>query len=396
MIEEHKDVVQNVEEEEILALVEEMVKIPSHQNVEDEEKELAHFLRDRLEAAGIETELQEVADNRANVFGRVGQGGPGKTLMLNGHMDTVPPGNMSGPFTPRRKNGRLYGRGAVDMKGALGAMVYAAEIIQESGIDLDGQVLIAGVVGEESGSPGTHYITEHGPRADLAVVGEPTELKVGVAHKGIEWLRIEVEGKSAHASVPHEGINAVYRATEVVQALRKKLIPLLEEKHDELLGAPTFNVGVIRGGSYPNIVPDQCRLEIDRRWIPGESLSSIYREVEQILDDLSDDLPEFKFSMEQMEEVGNFTHTPLDTDPDHPLVKTCQAILEDLGRDITVSGVTYWSDAALLSDGADIPSVVLGPGSIDQAHGPQEYVNIEQLSEAVKVYLLLALEICNS
>ncbi|MFW6422008.1 MAG: M20/M25/M40 family metallo-hydrolase, partial [Candidatus Bipolaricaulota bacterium] len=97
-----------------------------------------------------------------------------------------------------------------------------------------------------------------------------------------------------------------------------------------------------------------------------------------------------------MEEVGNFTHTPLDTDPDHPLVKTCQAILEDLERDITVSGVTYWSDAALLSDGADIPSVVLGPGSIDQAHGPQEYVNIEQLSEAVKVYLLLALEICNS
>ena len=385
--------IEHFDEENLLDLVERMIRIPSHREEPAEEKQIAEFLAKEFEASGIRSELQQVDGERSNVIGKLGREVSGRSLMLNGHMDTVPPGQMKKPFTPKRSRGKLYGRGAVDMKGALGAMIYTAQLIEKSDVNLDGQLVVAGVVGEESGSPGTRYVVENGPAVDMAIVGEPTELKLAVAHKGIEWIKIELFGKSAHASVPQEGTNAIYRAADVIDALRDQLTSRLESRKNDLLGSPTFNVGVINGGSSPSIVPDSCVIKVDRRWIPEENVSTLYDDIEGILEDQKREHPDLKYRVSKAAEVGDFVHYPLNTDPGTPLVTTCRDALDDLGRSSEVSGVTYWSDAALLSEEAGTPSVVLGPGSIDQAHGPEEFVDIDQLCGAVEIYTKATLDL---
>ena len=388
-----QEVLNLIDKEELIDLIKNLIIIPSHKLTEGQERQLGRFLADTLAKEGIEVHLQEVEDHRENVIGMIKGTGSAQSLMLNGHLDTVPPLGMPEPFIPRIMDGRLYGRGAADMKAGLGAMAYTLIVIQRAKIRLQGTLLLAGVVGEESGGIGTAFLARNGPRADMAIVGEPTDLDIVIAHKGTEWLEITVKGKAAHGSVPQEGVNAITRATKVIQAIQERLIPKLQERQHELLNPPTINIGVIRGGEQPNIVPDECKLQLDRRWLPTETLENVIGELQHILAELEESDPQFSVTLRRMEATSIVPHHPLETPATHPLVQTMREVLRELGVDTSLRGVDYWTDGASLSR-AGIPTVVFGPGSITQAHSDEEFVELDSVLIAARAYILTALRIC--
>lgn len=388
-----REVLNLIDKEELIEFIKSLISIPSHKLTEGQERQLGRFLADTLAKEGIEVHLQEVGDCRANVIGLIKGTEDGQSLMLNGHLDTVPPLDMPDPFTPRIMDGKLYGRGAADMKAGLGAMAYALMILQRAKIKLQGTLLLAGVIGEESGGIGTAFLVRNGPRADMAIVGEPTDLDIVIAHKGTEWLEIAVKGKAAHGSVPQEGVSAIIGATKVIQAIQERLVPKLQERRHELLNPPTINIGVIRGGEQPNIVPDECRLQLDRRWLPTETLESVIGELQHILAELAESDPRFCATLRRMEETSMVPHHPLETSATHPLVRTLKEVLQELRINSSLRGVDYWTDGASLSQ-AGIPTVVFGPGSIAQAHSDEEFVKLESVLIATKAYILTALRIC--
>lgn len=381
-----------VQRDDLLQVVTDLMKIPSHSEVDNQEKQAGVYLADLLEEEGLSVSLQSVEDNRPNVIASLKNSGK-PMLMLNGHLDTVPPGDMSDPFCPRIDGGNLFGRGAADMKGAVGAMVYAMILIKRSSVSLERDLLFAGVIGEESGSPGTRFLVDHGPQAEWAIVGEPTDLRPVIAHKGIEWIEILIGGKTAHGSIPDQGINAVTKASEVIVKLNRRLTERLKKRSHELLGRPTMNIGVVKGGERPSIVPSKCIIQVDRRWLPSQQVDDVINEVREVLQELKKDIDNLDIRYTtKMEQTANFPHTPLDTDLDHPLTNIVSGSVEKVGRNSSVDGVTYWTDAALLSDQATTPSVVCGPGNISQAHSAEEHVPVNQLLDAVKIYLGTALQ----
>lgn len=298
------------------------------------------------------------------------------------------------PFQAYIKEGKLYGRGAVDMKGSVAAMLAAMAALKRAGVEFRGSIKFAGVVGEEAPgtSEGVRALIKRGIGADWAVVGEATGLEIACAHKGMEWLKIEVRGKAAHGSVPQQGINAITKAAKIIQALETKVVPRLKERVHPLVGSPTLNIGRIEGGVQANIVPDYCRFILDRRYIPGETLEEVRGEVQEVIAELKREDPELDAQIvPQRESTGR---GPMETAVDHPLVKALQRAGADiLGHEPVVKGVDYWTDGAHLVK-AGIPTVVFGPGHIAQAHGAVEFVEVEQLVKAAKVYALTALELC--
>ena len=382
-----------VNKEELIAFISRLISIQSHKMIKGQEAQIGHFLAKALSKEGIKVQVQEVQNHRANILGVIEGEGNGQSLLLNGHLDTVPSLNMINPFTPHIQGNKLYGRGAADMKSGLGAMAYTLVVLRRAGIKLQGSLLFAGVVGEESGGIGTAILAHNGPKTNMAIVGEPTNLDIVSAHKGIEWLEIKVKGKAAHGSVPQLGINAIEGASKVVQAIQERLIPKLRERQHELLSPPTINIGMIRGGEQPNIVPAECRIQIDRRWLPNESLESVIGEFQGILEELTESDPQFSATLRRMEETSVVPHHPLYTPVTHPLVKTVKDVLQELGVDTSVHGANYWTDAASLSQ-AGTPTIVFGPGNIAQAHSDEEFVDIDSVLTATKAYILTALRIC--
>lgn len=385
---------ESISKEELLDIVKGLIEIPSHSDAAGEEREVGTYLAELLEEESIEVFIQEVTDGRFNVIGRlpgIDQG----SLMLNGHIDTVPPGGMEEPFMPRIKDGRLFGRGAVDMKGAVGAMAYTAILLKRNSISLDRDLIFAGVIGEETGSTGTDYLVNHGPRAEMALVGEPTDLQPVIAHKGIEWIEVTINGKTSHGSIPEQGINAIEKTSKSILGFKDKIADKFSARSHELMGKPTVNIGTIRGGERPNIVPSNCTIQIDRRYLPELNPGDVAEEIRGIFTDLEGEIPELEVqSVRRMEQTKDPLHPPLNTEPDHPLTQSLSRAVTQVGRNDEFKGVDFWTDASLLSYAASTPSLVCGPGNIDQAHSASEYVPIEQLVEATEIYLLTVLDIC--
>jgi len=390
------EIFENISREEVVDLVKRLIRIPSHAETKGQEKKAAHFLADKFKKEGVDVRLQKVEDDRFNVIGTIQGKRKGRSLMLNGHLDTVPPSpEMIDPYNPKVRDGKLYGRGAADMKGAIGAMAYSLIAIKRSGITLDGDLIFTGVIGEESpGHGGTGYIVKHGPKADMAIVGEPTNLKIVVAHKGVDRIKINIKGKAAHSSAPQRGVNAISKAAKFIRAIEKDLIPQLNKHKHNLLGSPTINIGIIKGGINPNTVPGNCVIQIDRRWIPDESPSTIIKEFEDILNHLKESDPEFKAELKRMEYLKETPHGPLEISEDHYIVKALKKSLRKIGLSPEISGISGWTDAALLNNQAKIPTVVFGPGNLAQAHSDVEFINVDSLSTATRIYMLTALEVC--
>lgn len=345
------------------------------------EENLAPLVRDFFARRGIETFDQEVFPGRYNVVARL----PGRTsrkIVLEAHMDTVSIKGMSiPPFEPAIRNGRLHGRGSVDDKAGLAAMMHAVASLKEQGITPECEVWLAAVVDEEFTFRGVVKLCE-GLQAEAAIVAEPTDLRAVIASKGVLRWRIVTRGKAAHSSKPHLGKNAISHMSRLVLALEQENERLATQTHP-LLGPGTINVGVIQGGVQVNFVPDQCAIEIDRRLLPGESATAVLQHYQNLIDTLKAQHPGFDAFMEI--DPPLLVDEALDTPADAGVVLVAQRVLSASGLNPDVLGVPFGSDASKLSR-IGVPTIVFGPGSIDQAHAADEYVEIEQVRTAERFY----------
>jgi acetylornithine deacetylase/succinyl-diaminopimelate desuccinylase family protein len=343
---------------------------------------LAEWLSDR----GIQVDLQPTSDGSANVIATV-EGGTGPSLMFNGHTDTVPPGGMKDAFSPRLEGGQLRGRGACDMKGAVAAMACALFQIKQSGIRLSGDLVFAATCDEETASLGAATLVENGPRSQYVIVGEPTSLRVAVAHKGTAFLRISLHGRAAHGSTPQGGVNAISQAANVVHRLEEYSLRVLGERTHPLLGVPTINVGRISGGSQPNIVPDECSIDIDRRFLPGEV--SVVEEVRGLVETVCNEIEGLTWSVCELASTSRVPAAPLEARAESPLVQAALDVCLQLGLPSELVGVDFWTEGGVFSSHG-METIVFGPGSIRRAHGPEESVPVCEILTAREFYVGIA------
>jgi acetylornithine deacetylase/succinyl-diaminopimelate desuccinylase len=369
---------------EVVTLTEDLIRIESHAEAPGREAEVVRFLAGWFRERGIESELEPVEGKRANLLARVGRS-EGKRLLLCGHLDTVPAGSMKDSFSPRVEKGILRGRGACDMKGAVAAM--ACALVALRGAPLRGEVVFGGTVGEETGSIGVRELVARGPHADFAVVGEPTALRLGLAHKGLAFIRITLTGRAAHGSVPHQGANAALAAARLALEIERELGAKLAARSHPLLGKGTVCVGKISGGTRPNIVPDRCEVEIDCRTLPGGR--DLLAEVERIAERVCAEVRGVSAQVALMEECSIVPHVPLETPPSSPVARAAADALATLGLDPTPVGLTYWTDGAHLA-ATGTETIILGPGDIALAHGPDDAVPVSELVQAARIYADLA------
>lgn len=343
------------------------------------EAEMASALFEYLEAEGMAPRRQAVAaGGRDNILAGLEGAADRPLLMWEAHMDTVTP---SGKAWPKAvvEGARVHGRGACDTKGSLVAMVEALHMVRDLDPRQRTPLLFAGAIDEEVSGGGATVLTEAGLGIDMAIVGEPTGLELATAHKGVLRFEIETVGSPSHSSKPHLGVNAIHHMSRVLDALEERYIPTLREISHPLVGNPTICTSLIRGGTALNIVPARCVISMDRRVNPGENAAEILADIDELLASLADQGIEARRGHTPLD-MG-----PLDTPVDHPLVKEMQtarrSILGSPGRPI---GVPYGTDASWYAP-AGIPCVVFGPGSIDQAHSDEEWVEIEDTAVAAEI-----------
>ena len=342
------------------------------------ERAAALLLREVLDGWGFRTELVEAAPGRPNVVARIGVGS-GPTLMLNGHLDVVGTEGMThAPFDPAVRDGRLYGRGATDMKGGVAAMCAAAWRAAQRGA-LGGEVVVAAVVDEEWASVGTSDLVARGVRADAAVVTEPTRLALCPAHRGFVWLEVSLQGRAAHGSRYDVGVDAILHAGLLLAELELVERELLPRRTHPLLGRASLHVGTIAGGVGLSTYPDRCVLTIERRTLPGEGDDDALREVHDALERVRARQPALRAHVRA---VG--AQRPLDVAPDAPVARAVGDALRASGEAVRVEGLSCWTDAALLAD-AGIPAVCFGPGDIALAHADEEWVAVEEIERATRV-----------
>jgi acetylornithine deacetylase/succinyl-diaminopimelate desuccinylase family protein len=348
------------------------------------EKEVAAYVRLFFEQRGIEVWEQEVFPGRNNVIARVPGDDSSRRIVFEAHMDTVSIKGMTiDPFDPVIRDGKLHGRGSVDDKAGLAAMMHAVADIHASGEPPPCELWLAAVVDEEFSFRGVVKLCE-GLKADAAVVAEPTEFKCVIASKGVLRWRIRTKGKAAHSAKPHLGINAITAMSRVVLALNEDHERMQQVQHP-LLGPATCNVGVIHGGVQVNFVPDEAVIEIDRRLLPGEEVESVLAHYQSLLDALMKQHPDVIAEMEQpMLQDWSFQ-----TDANAPLVQLSRDVLRGMKREDGVSGVPFGSDASKFAR-LGIPTILFGPGSIDQAHAAVEYVECAEVEAALAFYTQLA------
>ena len=380
--------------EDVAKLLKKLIQIKSvNPNTENGngEAEISNFIADYLESSKIEVHTQSVTDDRFNVIGILKGEGKGPGLMLNGHMDTVGVKGMAiDPFKPSVKRDNIHGRGACDMKGGLAGMITAMKGLTDSGINLKGDLLFSGVVDEEYKSIGTEKLVKE-YCSDAVIIGEPTNLQIGLAHKGFVWIEIETYGKAAHGAVPEKGIDAIANMAKIISLIYSMEDTYAKKRHC-LVGAPTIHASKIEGGTEWSLIPDFCRLEVERRTVPGEDSSTVVNEIRDILDKLTREDTLFTAKVKQV-----FERQPMETLPNEEIVRCLGAAFEDVRHmSPKIVGEPYWSDAALFSGSASTPTCLFGPGDIGLAHSPEEYVNLSEVVDSAKIYALAAQNFCGT
>ncbi|MEE9283250.1 MAG: M20 family metallopeptidase [Nitrososphaerales archaeon] len=381
------DILARIRSEDIVRLTQELVRIPSP-NPPGLEAEVSDFLASKMKAIGFKVQSHEVSPGRPNVVGHMTFGSGGKGLMFNGHLDVVPPGDRSlwddDPYSGILKEGRVYGRGTSDMKGGIASIMVAAKALADSSSDLQGDLIFSGVVDEESSGSGSKRIVEDGYKADMVVIGEPTDRKICIAHKGNMWLEITTQGIAEHSSQVRVGksANAVYRMTKIV-SLIEEMLPDLQEIQDDLVGNPTITVGLIEGGTKPNIVPDACRIVVDRRLLPAEDPKRVLEDLKARI--LASIMPEFDAAFKIL-----IAREGAQISIDEEIVKIAsKSIKEALKISPEIGGLGATTDMSFFVR-AGIPTIIYGPGSIKQAHVANEFIDVHELTSAAKVYATIA------
>ncbi len=350
------------------------------------ERRVAQYVEQWARQRRLAVQRSNVAEGRFSVLIELPGQDQTKRLLLESHMDTVPVAGMSiHPFQNEIKDGKIWGRGACDTKGSLAGMMAALDLLLKFGLVPPVTVLLAATVGEERGHDGIRSLLRNGLRADAGVVGEPTELKVIRCHKGNVRWNIIAHGVAAHASDPSQGVNAIYRMSELIARLERRYVPTLASKAHPILGKATFNVGKISGGLQANIVPDQCLIEVERRLLPGDSLEEIFQAIQSILRQVQNEYDDCRLEMHP----PAFLEYPLSTPAEASIVHCAAEACRRVAGASEVTGVPFGTDASDLAE-FNIPAVVLGPGRISQAHTADENIEIAQLVRAAEIYA----EIC--
>ncbi len=350
------------------------------------EQEMAEYLAGHMADLGMQVEKHDVRPGRPNVFG-VLPGSSGRTrLMLAGHMDTARTAGYPDAYEVRVADGKMYGRGACDMKAALAAYLGAARALRLSGARLSGTLILCGIVDEEYQMLGSKAIGQTGRMADQGIIGEPTNLRVCPANKGRVSTKIITRGRAAHSSVPEKGVNAIAAMARVIGSFEDYNRELLGRPPHPLCGNGRFTPGVIRGGVQVNMVPDYCELEVDRRTLPGETRASVYAELQARIDRADSGAPDFKSEITE----PTWLIAPNDIAPSEPVVQALRgAHVELTGRDPGVEAFVAGSDAPYMG----FPTVICGPGSIAQAHTTCEFVDLGEVVDAARLYLHTALQL---
>ena len=364
--------------EETVALLTECVRTKTV-NPPGEEARLAEVLARYFEAEGVDVEVLTLSPGRANLLARLRGAGERPALIFSAHTDTVGPGEMPwerDPWSGRVEGGRLYGRGASDMKSGLAAMALALVGLKRAGARLRGDLVLAASAGEEVDMCGARAFVASGALAGAGavVVGEPTGGRVAVAHKGAMWLAITTAGRTAHGAMPHHGVNAILRMQEVLDRVRAMRLPPAAHA---LLGGATLSVNTIRGGDAVNVVPDRCRVDVDVRTVPGVDHDGVVDAIRSACGGLGFDVAlDVRMSAPAVE-----------TDASLPAVQTAVDVAGRLaGRPEKVGAVPYFTEASVYQPELRLPAIIYGPGEAHLAHQPNEWVSVRACTAAVRFY----------
>ncbi|HWC97155.1 MAG TPA: ArgE/DapE family deacylase [Candidatus Sulfopaludibacter sp.] len=351
------------------------------------EREIADFIAGSFTSIGLAAEIFEPEPGRTSVLGRLAGAGGGRSLMLNAHCDTVDVAGMAEPFSGALRDGKIYGRGAYDMKGSLAAGMAAAKALVDSGTRLRGDLLVAAVADEEYGSLGTTDLLRR-VKVDGAIVTEPTALEVCLAHKGYLWIDVEVTGRAAHGSKFQQGIDANMKLGQFLARLSILERDLRARTPHPLVGPPSLHAAMISGGSGLSTYAASSKVQIERRTIPGETEQQAVAEIQSIVDAVSAEDPEFRARVRPF-----FVRNPFEVAPDARIVQAIdQAVAHVRGKAPAHFGDTPWMDAALLQE-AGVETVVCGATG-GGAHADVEWVELESVIQLAGILAEAAITYC--
>lgn len=377
-------------EERVASILTDLVRARS-QNPLDGESKVGAYVGSFLEGLGLVVVSQEALPGRANIVGRLRGDGGGRTLAFNTHMDTVPAGNgwTREPFGAEVVDGNLYGRGSADAKGPLAAFLAAIEALVRSGVRLRGDLLMTAVVDEEAGSAGARSLVP-ALEIDLALVGEPTSMQVGIAHRGSLRPVLAITGRTAHSSRPEQGINAIYQSVPVIEAFGEYAERIRDRSHP-LCGTPSAAITMMSAGIAENVIPGLCEMTLDRRMIPGEVEADVVAEIEGVLAEVRRSHPDVDVAIEHMLAT---TGGASELEPANSLVELALAsATAATGKQAAVIGLSGACDMTHFR-ARGVPCVVLGPGDSAQAHQPDEHIDLRDLNRGAHAYALVALGAC--
>jgi acetylornithine deacetylase len=338
------------------------------------EAAIAALVAGWLSRWGYSVDLVEAEPGRPSVLARLDRG-PGRSLILNGHLDTVGVSGMGvPPFEARVADGRVWGRGAADMKGGVAALLMAARDAVAG--DFNGTLVVALTADEEEAGVGCRQLVGDGLRADAAIVCEPTGLAIAPAHKGFAWIRVDFRGQAAHGSRPERGVDAIRHAGRFLARLDEIEATLMRRKPHPLLGHGSIHAGTIEGGTAPSVYPSSCRLVLERRTLPGEKAAAVRSEIDYLLAQLRSDVPSLDAELDVV-----LLRDGSEVARDHEAVRTMEAALESVGVEPRLVGMTAWVEAVCFNQ-AGTPAFCFGPGRIEDAHSTDESVAVAELEAA--------------
>ena len=358
--------------------------------VKSNKKDVVDRIEQVLLKYDIESEQIEYEPNRTSLIATIEGKEPGPTLAFSGHMDVVPVGTVeweTDPFVAEEKEGRLYGRGTSDMKSGVAALLTAAIRIKAAGGPQKGTLKLVFTPGEEEGGIGAEQLVDLGYLTDIdvCIIGEPSSNGIIRAHKGVLWTNFVTYGQTAHGSTAELGNNAVERMLDFLTILRERFD--LEQAYDELLGHCSVNVTVFNGGDSVNVVPDKASVDIDIRTVPGQSHAAIYNDFQALMDELQQKDAGFEI---EMNNIANLL--PLRTADADPLVQLGQSIIKKVtGEDKALATLAGGTDGSeFVRANPEMAIIILGPGSFDLAHQPNEYIEIKDYFDVIDIYEQIA------
>ncbi|HSU14451.1 M20/M25/M40 family metallo-hydrolase [Longimicrobium sp.] len=360
---------------------------PAFSDGSTNESEAAGWTAKEMERLGMSVRRFEAEPGRASVVGVLPGSGGGRSLMLYAHLDTVGIEGMPEPFAAEVRDGKMYGRGAYDMKAGLAAALAAVKALRDAGASLAGDVLIAAVADEEVASIGMQEVLRH-VTADAAIVTEPTELEVGLAHKGFSWIEVETFGRAAHGSQFGVGIDANLRMGRFLARLDALEQELRNSEPHPLVGPPSLHAAVLNGGTGASTYAAHCRLTVERRMVPGETEELVVGQLRAIADALAEEDSTFRAEVR-----ATLTRDSFEVPADAAIVRrVLAAAAEVLGRTPVTRGFPFWMDAAFLA-AAGVETVVIG-GSGAGAHETEEWVDIESHVQLATILARTAASYC--